>query len=459
MPDSKQFLISFQPLTVERDMAQEASISRNPFPEDIQSRGLKPIATQVLETALQRGKISAREIAHFIPRGVERDRERLSETIGWLSQLFKSRQVQLVTDKEEPAHREQFPIVLKEKKVFRIVKRDGTSILGTKKEVISLDRLEHEGTSYERDALSLYYSEIRRYSLLSFEQELELGRRIFEDHDLGARNKLVEHNLRLVRWVARKYAWSKIDFADLVQEGNVGLITAAEKYDYRVGRFTTYAIWWVRQAIGRMIMDYSTIIRLPVHIQELRQKILKASREVAEKVGRVPTTEEIAVHAQISKERIERMFLTMRIQTVSLDDTQRIDGYGEGSEGDGPTIGDSIADDRIISPDLYIEASQELAASRRRVDEILREIMDGMSLTERNVEVFKTFYGFDGSDKRRTLEVVGQQFKLTRERIRQIIANIWQKVDDQGGDMDHDRLLEELIRIEELEKIVGPAMT
>lgn len=424
------------------------------LPSDFRSRGLKPATVHVLNAALERGKISTREIAHLIPKEMERDREALSETIAWLSELIKSRQVQLVTDKDEVAHRQQYPIVRVNRVEFRRV-GDGAGLPVRKDRPIPVDRLESEGNKFERDALAFYYAEIRRYPLLSFDDEQALGRRMLEDRDLDARNKLVEHNLRLVRWIARKYAWSKIDFEDLVQEGNVGLLTAAEKYDYRVGRFTTYATWWVRQAITRMIMDYGTIIRLPVHLQELRQKILKASREVAAKVGRIPTIEEIAAHALIAPEKIRRTMLSVRIETVSLDDVQRVDKRGTGGEGNEPTIGESVPDDRIISPDLYIEACQELEAARKRLNDTLQEITGGLQLSGRDQDMFNTFYGFDGSGKRRTLEVVGQHHGVTRERVRQIIARIWQRIDERGGNMDHDRLLEEQTRIDELEKIVG----
>lgn len=436
-------------------LEESTTTARVVLPADFRSRGLKPTTLHVLNAALERGKISTREIAHLIPKDIERDREKLTEVIGWLNGLIKSRQTELVTDKDEPAHRQQYPIVRVNRVEFQHV-GNGKVLPVRKDRPLPIDRLESEGNKFERDALAFYYAEIRRYPLLSFDDEQVLGRRMLEDRDLEARNKLVEHNLRLVRWIARKYAWSQIDFEDLVQEGNMGLLTAADKYDYRVGRFATYATWWVRQAITRMIMDYGTIIRLPVHLQELRRKILKASREVAAKVGRVPTIEEIAARAQIASEKIRRTMLSVRIETVSLDDVQRSDGRGTEGEGDGPTIAESVPDDRIISPDIYIEACQELEAARKRLNDTLQEITGGLQLSGRDQDIFNSFYGFDGSGKRRTLEVVGQHHGVTRERVRQIIARIWQRIDEKGGNMDHCRLLEEQARIDELEKIVGP---
>ena len=427
-------------------------VTTSVLPADIQSWGLKPAGTRVLEAALKRGTISTHEIAYLVPRGIGRNPEYLGKVMKLLGQLFKERETRQVPDRDELAHRNQFPIPRVEKRTFLTTGDSGSMPALMRKVKGPTDEELDQTAWHSRDSLMVYYSEVRRFSLLSLEEERELGRRMLENNDLRARNRLIEHNLRLVRWIAGKYGWSKIELEDLIQEGNIGLMTAADKYDYRVGRFTTYATWWIRQAITRMIQDRASMVRLPVHIQEFRQKVMRISEELATQFGRVPTLQEVATQAKISEEKIRRMFLRTRITFVSLDDFQE---FGGQDEGDGPTFAESIPDDRIINPELHLEASQELKASRQRVNNILEEIIHGMSLSERDVEIFQTFYGFDGSGKRRTLEVVGQQFTVSRERIRQIISNIWQKVSERGGDMDHDRLLQELTRIDDLEKIVG----
>ena len=437
-------------------MEETATNLDQTLPADFRSRGLKLVGAGVLRAALLRSRISTREIAYFIPKEIERNRERFTQTIGWLGLILKSRGVQLVPDKDGQAYREQYPIAESSKKrKFRKIENN-TELPGRYKEPTNLlEQLEEEGSQYEYDILGKYYAEIRQFLLLTQEEESELGRRAFEDSDLDARNKLVEHNLRLVRWIARRYVWSNIEFEDLLQEGNVGLMIAAEKYDYRRGRFTTYAVWWIRATISRAIMDQSRTVRLPVHVQELDYKIREASHRIAGEVGRIPTTAEIARAVELPVEKVSRALIRMRTETiVSLDDTINMDGH-RGRDDDELTIGESIPDNQTINHELYIEACQELKTAQQRVNSTLQEITGGLLLSERNIGVFRTFYGFDGSGQRRTLEATGQQFKVSRERVRQIITSIWRKVDDRGGDMDHDHLLEELVRIEKLEKIVA----
>lgn len=429
---------------------------------DFRSKGLRPAAVQALTRALERKSISTHEVANLVPRGMERDREKFTEIIGWLNRLFGSHKVRLISDKEEAAHREQFPVSSEKKQTeFRKVTKVHPDLpvpeetTRDEETVAAFNRLEQEGEKYELDILKRYYVEVGKYTLLTAEQEQELGRRVLENRDLDARNTLVEHNLRLVRWIARNYTWSKLDFQDLVQEGNVGLITAAEKYDYRVGRFTTYASWWIRQAIGRAIMNYSDVIRLPVHLQELCHKILKASAEVSVELGRIPTVEEIAEHTHISKEKIQRTLLASQINVVSLDATIGVDKPGVGNQNSNTTVGDMIPDIGVISPEIYLEACDELKAAEERLSRALQEVTHNLELRPRSLEIFNCFYGLDGSGRRRTLEGVGQKFAVTRERIRQIIAKIWEKIDEHGFDMDHDRFLEEMARIEALQKLVS----
>ncbi|MEK7630972.1 MAG: RNA polymerase sigma factor RpoD/SigA [Patescibacteria group bacterium] len=428
------------------------------LPADLRSRGLKLVGIELLQAAFLRGKISTHEIAQLIPKETERDRERLTETISWLGQLLRSNGVQLVTDKDAPAYHDQYPTRKKEPKKFRKV-QDGTELPGTYKGLpIAPEHLNEESSLDEYyDVLGQYYSEMRRYPLLSFEEERELGRRIFEESDLDARNGLVEHNLRLVRWVASRYMWSNLSLEDLIQEGNAGLIIAAGKFDYRRGRFTTYAVWWIRQSISRAIQDQSRTIRLPIHIQELDHQIREVSQRIAEEMGRIPTAEEISCAAELPVDKVSRALIRMRIETISLDDVINMDGHRGKNEDNEPTLGESLPDEQILNHELYIEASEELETARKKINETLRQITDKLSLSERDVRLFNIFYGFDGSGGHRTLEASGQHFGITRERVRQIINAIWQKVDDQGGDMDHNHLLEELDRIDELEKIVVPA--
>jgi RNA polymerase primary sigma factor len=430
-------------------VSQEGILVVKTLPDDIRLQELKPNAESILQAAVERGKISTYEIAHFIPKAIERDRDRMKETITWLHQLLRTKNVQLILDKDVSSHRQEFPIIKVEKKVFRKVSRKNDSLI-LDVDSDTLSRLDAKGSSYGRDLLTFYYSRVNSFSLLTQETETELGRRIFEENDLDARNKLVEHNLRLVRWVAQRYAWSNISFEDLIEEGNWGLIIAANKFDPRKGRFTTHAIWWIRQAILRSIQNNRATIRTPVHSQDLQQRIRKASRELIETIGREPTIQEISVYMQISIDVIERAFLDSELDVVSLD-------AGVSHDVDSRTIGEAIPDNRIVTQDVYIRAAEELIAARKRVDIILHDVTRVIDISERNIEIFKIFYGFDREGRRRTLEDIGKLFNITRQRVQQIIGHIWKMIFQRNGGADHRSLLSELARIEDLETIVAQA--
>lgn len=437
-------------------MSGESAVSSDTtliLPDEFQSRGFTRAGIELLETAVKRGKISTREIANIIPKGLGRNRELLSETMSWIDELLKAHNVRLLSDTEELEHRKKYPL-RKPKPKFRKIQRT-TNLPTTKEDGRTPDLLEEQGSRYEHDRLNWYYAEIGKFPNLPAEEVYELGRRIQNDHDLDARNSLVKHNLRLVRWVARKYAWSKLDFEDLVQEGNIGLITAAEKYDPERGLFTTYAMWWIRQAIQRAIQNHSETVRLPVHVQDLGRTIRKASDELKKETGKTPTVEEISVHTGIPSERIERIQLRLNSVTIYLDKEVHVAKRGEGSEGSGPSLKDSLPDEETFGNDLLIEAYETLEEARHKVNEALWTALTEIDLSERNQEIFKTFYGFDDSGKRRTLQYVGDKFEISRERVRQIIAQIWKKMDERGSRMDHDRMLRELNKIDELGKIVA----
>lgn len=421
---------------------------------DIRPKGLNLAIAHLLDDVLTRKAISTTEIATLIGQKTHRNRELLTETIAWIHQYLRHNNVRLVSDRDEPAHRQQYPIPRKEKRtelraIKSLTKEDSLGNLGTQ-----LEQLEEEGAEYEHDALSTYYAEMHRFPLLTKEQERELARRVWEERDLGARNKLIEHNLRLVRWTAaKKFAWSNMPFEDLVQEGNIGLLTAAERFDYRLGfRFTTYAIWWIRQAIGRAISNQSGPIRIPVHLLELREKIRTTSVKIERETGHAASVVEIAGRLQIPQKTIQKV-LSAPVGAISLDSEIHVDRRGFGTE-DGPTFGESLPDQTSVSPETYIEACEELEAARNRLNSALLQVTEEIHTSERNLEIFNLFYGLDEGGRRRTLEATSEHFDITRERVRQIIAHIWERIDECGGNMDHRRFVQELARIEELEKIV-----
>jgi RNA polymerase primary sigma factor len=250
------------------------------------------------------------------------------------------------------------------------------------------------------DSLQLFLKDIGKVRLLTAQEEVDLARRI-ERGELDAKQKMVESNLRLVVSIAKNYRNQGLPFLDLIQEGAVGLVRAAEKFDYRRGfKFSTYATWWIRQAIARSLADKARTIRIPVHIVEKLNKIRRAERSLATALGHEPTAEEIAEVTGIDPEEIDSIRRSARAP-ISLEKPA---GDEEGSE-----FGQLIADERAESP--YERAAEILTK------EALREALENLSYRERRVLELR--YGL-GGEHPRTLDEVGHTFNVTRERIRQI---------------------------------------
>lgn len=280
------------------------------------------------------------------------------------------------------------------------------------KEVEDLKLDEITDTSYEGinvdDPVRMYLREIGRIPLLTFEQELELAKRILEDDD-EARQQLAESNLRLVVSIAKKYVGRGMLFLDLIQEGNMGLIKAVEKFDYTKGfKFSTYATWWIRQAITRAIADQARTIRIPVHMVETINKLIRTSRHLLQQLGREPSPEEIAKEMEIPVEKV------VEIQKIAQDPVSLETPIGEE---DDSHLGDFIQDDD--SPAPHDSAAYTL------LREQLEEVMS--TLTPREAKVLKLRFGLEDG-KSRTLEEVGKEFQVTRERIRQIEAKALRKL-------------------------------
>lgn len=280
------------------------------------------------------------------------------------------------------------------------------------KEVEELKLDEITDTSYEGinvdDPVRMYLREIGRIGLLTFEQELELAKQIL-DGDEEAKQRLAESNLRLVVSIAKKYVGRGMLFLDLIQEGNMGLIKAVEKFDYTKGfKFSTYATWWIRQAITRAIADQARTIRIPVHMVETINKLIRTSRHLLQQMGREPTPDEIAVEMEIPVEKV------MEIQKIAQDPVSLETPIGEE---DDSHLGDFIQDDD--SPAPHDSAAYTL------LKEQLEDVMN--TLTPREAKVLKLRFGLEDG-KARTLEEVGREFEVTRERIRQIEAKALRKL-------------------------------
>jgi RNA polymerase primary sigma factor len=258
------------------------------------------------------------------------------------------------------------------------------------------------------DPVRMYLKEIGRIPLLTREQEILLAQAV-EDNDEKAKSKLIDSNLRLVVSIAKKYIGRGMTFLDLIQEGNKGLIRAVEKYDWTKGfKFSTYATWWIRQAITRAIADQARTIRIPVHMVETINKLVRISRKLMQDLGREPTPEEIAKPMLISADKV-REILKISQKTTSLETPIGDD--------DDSYLGDFIADESQLTP--YEATSKRLL--RENVNEVLQ------ALSDRESKVLKMRFGLEGQ-RPMTLEEVGKKFGVTRERIRQIEAKALRKL-------------------------------
>lgn len=258
------------------------------------------------------------------------------------------------------------------------------------------------------DPVRMYLREIGRIPLLTYEEELELAKKVLEG-DEWAKQKLAESNLRLVVSIAKKYVGRGMLFLDLIQEGNMGLIKAVEKFDYTKGyKFSTYATWWIRQAITRAIADQARTIRIPVHMVETINKLIRTSRHLLQKLGREPTPEEIAEEIELPVEKV------MEIQKIAQDPVSLETPIGEE---DDSHLGDFIQDEDSPAP--------QDSAAYTLLKEQLEEVMG--TLSPREAKVLKLRFGLEDG-KARTLEEVGREFMVTRERIRQIEAKALRKL-------------------------------
>lgn len=258
------------------------------------------------------------------------------------------------------------------------------------------------------DTVKMYLRDIGKYPLLTREEEIELAKKI-EQGDIEARNKLISCNLRLVVSIAKKYMNRGLQFLDLIQEGNIGLMKAVDKFDYnRELKFSTYATWWIRQGIQRAISDQGRLIRIPVHMGDIISKLSKVTRQLVQEKGREPTTAELAERLEMPEEKI------LYIQRISQDPVSFETPVGQE---DDSYLGDFLEDTNSLSPSEVAE--------NKMLKEILIKVLQ--TLTPREQKVIRLRYGIDDG-RQRTLEEVGKEFNVTRERIRQIETKALQKL-------------------------------
>lgn len=253
------------------------------------------------------------------------------------------------------------------------------------------------------DSVKIYLQQIGKIPLLSAEQELDIAKKIFDEHDEFAKDLLVNANLRLVVSVAKKYIGRGLSFLDLIQEGNVGLIKAAGRFDYTKGyKFSTYATWWIQQAITRAIADKARIIRLPIHMIESLGKIRRATLDLTTELGHAPSKQEIAYRLGIPVSKLNQIIKSAQ-STVSMETPAN-------SSEDSSKIADFIVDEDSISPDNRV--------TQENLFDDIRKMLSQLSPKERDVLILR--YGLDNNGMKKTLDEIGTQYGVSRERIRQI---------------------------------------
>lgn len=341
----------------------------------------KKKALDIVEKAKQKGKITYAELANELD-------DTNPENIDKVFDAFEDLGVDILKeDSEEPDF------------------EDLQEVEEVKVEDIDIGNM--DGISVD-DPVRMYLREIGKIPLLSYEEEIELAKKVL-DGDEDAKKRLAECNLRLVVSIAKKYVGRGMLFLDLIQEGNMGLIKAVEKFDYRKGyKFSTYATWWIRQAITRAIADQARTIRIPVHMVETINKLIRTSRHLLQQMGREPTPEEIATEMELPVERV------MEIQKIAQDPVSLETPIGEE---DDSHLGDFIQDEDSPAP--------QDSAAYTLLKEQLAEVMG--TLTPREEKVLRLRFGLEDG-KARTLEEVGKEFMVTRERIRQIEAKALRKL-------------------------------
>ena len=262
------------------------------------------------------------------------------------------------------------------------------------------------------DSVRMYLREIGKIPLLTHEEELRLAKKSVEG-DRRAKDKMAEANMRLVVSIAKRYSGRGLDLLDLIQEGNTGLLRAVDKFDPEKGfKFSTYATWWIRQAITRAIADQARTIRIPVHMVETINRLMRTQRRMTQELNREPTVEELAKELEMEVEKVEY------VMKIKQDITSLDAGVGrDGDDGEDSTLGDFIEDEDTASP--------EDSASNQLLKEQVREVLS--SLSDREQKIIKMRFGLDGT-KSHTLEEVGLEFAVTRERIRQIEAKALMKL-------------------------------
>lgn len=369
--------------------------------EEEKNVDIKEYANELAERAKNTGTISYKEVADYLV-GVNIDKEQMDDIYDSLSSLGIDLVTEVSPEEFDKFHLEDFDDDLDDdEKDIRI---DNLEEIDVEED---LEANLPKGIAVD-DPVRMYLKEIGKVPLLSGDEEIELAKKM-DEGDEEAKKRLCEANLRLVVSIAKRYVGRGMLFLDLIQEGNLGLIKAVDKFDWKKGyKFSTYATWWIRQAITRSIADQARTIRIPVHMVETINKLIRVSRQLLQEYGREPSPKEISEKMDMSEDKV-REILKIAQEPVSLETP-----IGEEEDSH---LGDFIPDDEIPAP--------ADAAASAMLKEQLNEVLD--TLTEREQKVLRLRFGLEDG-RARTLEEVGKRFNVTRERIRQIETKALRKL-------------------------------
>lgn len=415
------------------------------LPADL-AASMKSAAPLFIAEARKNGVISTREIAAIIRPEARADRYRFKRTIADIGTYL--RQIGLVLAKgQTDLERRVLPLPSVSFRTLQSITFRPISDADMKAVALLM---EQGSKDFDDTELALYQKVISKFPLLTHSQVMELCKARAAG-DIEAHFRLILHNLRLVFFWANKYLNRGLELSDMVQEGILGLMKAIEKFDYTLGhQLSTYAVWWIRQKITRAITDKARSIRIPVHLAQKYYQIQRTSASLEQELGREPTPEEIGARLQISPRYVAKLlFAVLGTQTESFDtDT--------GENGEEIHKHEIVADAHAVSPVSALEAKEALEEIAAEVRAFLIALATLPTLDERFRTIFRMRYGLDGTFfSRPTLEQVGQKFGVTRERIRQIVEAVWERLTRAGRMENEGWLLQHLEQIEELETVTG----
>lgn len=479
---------SVPPLAVAKGAQYAGEGHESPFlnAKLLREQGLVPDALGILLAAKAKGHISPQQIGTLIPAEISQDNEKLRTTMRWITQLLGAINIKIVIGEvhykkpeshspetsysrrpESPSsNRGKLPALFNSTGLSETASEEPSkeALLEMEKD----DETEGEESEHadpngefipkfifdrESGVSNPYYRAVKDHKFLKHQDLLELARRWHMHGDYEARNTIVVHNLRLSMKIAAHYMGRGLDYDDLVQEGNIGLMVAAERFDPEKGfHFTTYATWWVRQHMVRAIQNFKDIIRMPVHATEALNKVLKITCELGMELQREPTLEEVAARAELEIDKVKKILHQLKVPVVSLEEL----AYSASSKDSDVTIGDHIIDNCFPSAVTALEAKEDLERASLTIRTLLATIK-ALPMSEKAKTAFSMYYGLNGHPEGATLESIAQDsgFGVTRERIRQMNAKVWETLAKYGVSMNDEKLVAALTRVHDLENIVG----